>query len=112
MEYKIDFAEDFSEFPFGRYSPQDGEFTGAAFRETKLKDKLKNLTARDTISIDLNGVKIGIGSSFLTESFGGAVKMGYIDKNLFLKTLKIICEDDLYEKEIRQYIEEAVVISK
>lgn len=112
MEYRIDLAEDFSPFPFGRYTPQDGEFSGEVFRDKYLKKILMNLVAGDTISVDLNGVKVGIGSSFLTESFGGAVKMGYVDKEIFLKALEIICDDNLYEKEIRQYISDAIVASE
>lgn len=112
VEYKIDLAADFSTFPFGRYSPLDGEFTGEVFRENLLKDKLSKLKPGDKLAIDLNGVNVGIGSSFLTESFGGAVKKGYIDKELFLTALMIICDDGLYETEIRDYIKDAIVENK
>lgn len=111
MKYNIDLAEDFSPFPFGRYTPLDGEFTGEVFREKILKDKLVKIVSGDELVVNLNGIDIGIGSSFLTESFGGAVKKGYIDKILFLDSLKIICDDGLYDTEIRDYIKEAQVES-
>ncbi|MBH0078341.1 STAS-like domain-containing protein [Pseudoalteromonas sp. NZS11] len=109
MEYKINLAKDFSEFPFGRYKDTDGEFTGEAFREDHLRPILIKIKSEDTLLIDLADVAIGIGSSFLNESFAGAVKKGYIDKESFLKILKIKCDDDLYEKEIKEYIIDATM---
>lgn len=109
MEYRIDVAKEFSEFPFGRYTPQDGDFSGEVFRDTLLKDAINKIDDGDTINVDFNGVKVGIGSSFLSESFGGAVKKGYIAKEKFLSILTITCKDDLYEQEIKGYIKEAVV---
>lgn len=109
MEYKIDVAKDFSEFPFGRYTPEDGDYTGQVFRETLLKEHIEKLGEGDTLNVDFDGVKVGIGSSFLSESFGGMVKKGYIDKEKFLSVLTITCEDDLYEEEIIGYIKEAKV---
>lgn len=111
MEYHINLGEDFSKFPFGRYTPQDGEFSGEVFREKHLKKIMKNINSGDRIIVNLNDVAIGIGSSFLTESFGGAVKKGYINKEFFLNALEIICDDDLYENEIRGYISAAIVES-
>lgn len=107
MEHIIDLAKDFSEFPFGRHTPDDGEFTGEVFREKILKIAIDKLQSNDTLKIDLNGVKIGIGSSFLSESFAGAIQKGYIEKDRFLKVLTIICDDSLYEDEIIGYIKEA-----
>ncbi len=107
MEHRIDVATDFSEFPFGRYSPDDGEFSGEVFRDKVLKRELDKLVEGDTLNVDFNGVLVGIGSSFLSESFGGAVSKGYIKKDDFLSILTITCKDDLYEEEIRKYIEEA-----
>jgi hypothetical protein len=111
MHYRINLGREFSTFPFGRFTPQDGEYSGEVFREKHLKSILQKLREGDKLIIDLNDVLIGIGSSFLTESFGGAVKKGYITKELFLSTLQIICNDDLYESEIRGYIKSAIVES-
>lgn len=111
MKYIIDLAKDFYEFPFGRNSPADGDYSGEVFREEVLKSYLTKITPQDQLIVDLNGVKIGIGSSFLSESFGGAIRKGYIDKNLFLSVLEIVCDDGLYEKEIRDYIEAANPVS-
>ncbi len=98
---------DFSEFPFGRKSPEDGEFTGQAFREKILKPAINKLNPGDQINVDLDGVIVGIGSSFLSESFGGLVKKGYITKNCLLDVLTITSEDTSYEIEIRKYINDA-----
>ena len=109
MEYYINLGKDFSPFPFGRYSPEDGYYSGEVFREKHLKEILQRLKIEDKIIIDLNDVLVGIGSSFLTVGFGGAVKNGYISKDLFLNCLEIKCDDGLYEGEIRGIIESAVV---
>lgn len=109
MKYYINLGEDFSQFPFGRYSPEDGHYSGEVFREKHLKEVLLKLNVGDEVVVDLNDVLVGIGSSFLTVGFGGAVKKGYITKELFLSCLKIICDDGLYESEIRSIIETAVV---
>ncbi|MDE1333590.1 STAS-like domain-containing protein [Vibrio aestuarianus] len=109
MMYNIDLAKDFSEFPFGRNSPEDGEFTGQRFRDNVLKPAIDRLKAGDKINVNLDGIVVGIGSSFLSESFGGMVKKGYITRDDLLKILIITCEDDVYKKEIDKYINEAVV---
>ncbi|KQB10061.1 STAS-like domain-containing protein [Vibrio metoecus] len=109
MMYKIDLAKDFSEFPFGRISPDDGDFTGQKFRDNVLKPVIDQLQDGDIIDVDLDGVIIGIGSSFLSESFGGLVKKGYISKDRLLDVLKITCEDEVYRQEIYRYIKEAVM---
>ncbi|EKO3482278.1 STAS-like domain-containing protein [Vibrio fluvialis] len=109
MMYRIDLARDFSEFPFGRTSPEDGDFTGQKFRDDVLKPALDQLKDGDKIDVDLDGVVIGIGSSFLSESFGGLIKKGYISKERLLDVLIITCEDDVYRQEINKYIKEAVL---
>lgn len=98
---------DFSEFPFGRKSPEDGEFTGQKFRDTVLKPVIDSLQPGDTINVDLDGVVVGIGSSFLSESFGGLIKKGYITKIDLLNALSITSEDASYEFEITKYITDA-----
>lgn len=107
MEYKIDVASEFSMFPFGRKTPRDGDFTGEVFRDTLLKKYLIASTDEDKIVVDFTGVIVGIGSSFLSEAFGGSVEKGYISKQDFLKRLVITSHDDLYEKAITKYISEA-----
>ncbi|OBT17727.1 STAS-like domain-containing protein [Vibrio cyclitrophicus] len=107
MMHTIDLAKDFSEFPFGRRSPEDGEFSGAKFRDSILKPIIEKLQDGDKINVDLNGVPVGIGSSFLSESFGGVVTKGYLTKEKFLDALIITCDDDLYEEEIVEYINES-----
>lgn len=107
MMHRVDLAE-FSKFPFGRNSPDDGMFTGQKFRDDVLKPVLDKLQDGDKINVDLDGVVVGIGSSFLSEGFGGLVKKGYISKDKLLDVLIITSEDETYKVEIQRYISEAV----
>lgn len=103
----IDVAKEFSPFPFGRTSPDDGDFTGEVFRETILKKSLEQLKDGETIVVDFDGVLTGVGSSFLSEAFAGLIEEGYITKEKLLNVLVIKCEDDLYDIAVRKYINEA-----
>lgn len=105
---KYDLAADFSDEPFGRH-PADGKFSGEKFRETLLHRWIKEaLEHGEQVEIDLDNVPLGIGSSFLEESFGGLVRKGLLDKNDILKVLRIKSEDDpSYITEIMEYIQEA-----
>ncbi len=107
MELKIDVANRFSPFPFGRISPRDGDFTGEKFRDEVLKPELDKLGHGDKLVIDFTGVLVGIGSSFLSEAFGGAIEKGYISQSRLLDALIIVSDDALHEKAIKKYILEA-----
>jgi hypothetical protein len=107
MDRTIDVAGDFSPFPFGRVSPRDGDFTGEKFRDDLLVKNLKLLKDGEKLVIDFTGVLVGIGSSFLSEAFGGAVEKGYVSKRELLHALVIVSDDELYEKAIKKYIDEA-----
>lgn len=107
MELKIDVAARFSPFPFGRISPRDGDFTGEKFRDEILKPELDKLGEDDKLIIDLSGVLVGIGSSFLSEAFGGAIEKGYISQSRLLSALVVVSDDELHEPAIKKYILEA-----
>ncbi|REL27664.1 STAS-like domain-containing protein [Thalassotalea euphylliae] len=99
----------FSDTPFGRYS-DDSKHNGTAFREI-LIDKLKQARQDKTkLIVDFDSIKIGIGSSFLEEAFGGLVRKGYFTKEELtgeLGVLDIKSDQDFYKKEIFAYINEA-----
>lgn len=101
----ISVANDFSEFPGGRYR-SDGDASGEAFREDFL---IKSIKKFNKVQIILNGTA-GYGSSFLEESFGGLVrKHGYRYEDL--KNILIFDEKngpyERYVKIIWQYISDA-----
>ncbi|WP_339690078.1 DUF4325 domain-containing protein [Celeribacter baekdonensis] len=72
MDKMIRIAEDFSEYPGGRY-PEDGDGNGTDFRENFL---VPVIASGDHAKIVLDGTK-GYPSSFLEEAFGGLVRGGY-----------------------------------
>lgn len=74
MSINIDVGTKFSHSPIGRYY-SDGNDSGARFRDEVLKPAL--LKSDETITLDFSNVSIGVGSSFLEESFGGLVREGF-----------------------------------
>lgn len=105
---RYDLAADFSDAPFGRYL-DDGRNSGERFREKFLYQWLKDgLERNEQVEIDLDHVPLGIGSSFLEESFGGLVRKGLMSKQDVLKVLRIKSDEDpSYIMEIMEYIQEA-----
>lgn len=67
----IRIAEDFTEFPGGRY-PEDGDGNGTDFRERFL---VPALSSGCKVTIVLDGTR-GYPSSFLEEAFGGLIRKG------------------------------------
>ena len=67
----IRIAEEFSEFPGGRY-PEDGDGNGTDFREKYLVPAIR---AGEPVDVILDGTR-GYPSSFLEEAFGGLVRQG------------------------------------
>lgn len=84
MTKVIRVAEEFSVLPSGR-SKSDGSHTGEHFQE-RLIHELKN--SSDDIQINFDGV-LGVGSSFLDESFAGLVRKKIINKQDFSRRIKI-----------------------
>lgn len=67
----IRIAQDFTEFPGGRY-PEDGDGNGTTFREKFL---LPAINRKQKTTIVLDGTR-GYPSSFLEEAFGGLIRQG------------------------------------
>ena len=99
----INIARDFARYPFGRYRT-DGPYSGQVFREEVLVPALRSGAER--ITIELDGA-IGMGSSFLEESFGGLVRLGY-DKAELQRRLELVSRrDSTLPREIAGYIADA-----
>ncbi|MEL0634661.1 STAS-like domain-containing protein [Pseudoalteromonas carrageenovora] len=101
----------FSPTPFGRY-PDDGKFNGTAFRKKLIELLNEAKVKNDTLEINFDNISLGIGSSFLEESFGGLVRKGYFNKDDLIgnkKLLKIKSNQAYYIEEINNYISEAEV---
>ncbi|WP_372941754.1 STAS-like domain-containing protein [Shewanella sp.] len=102
----INLAKDFSPNPFGRYL-SDGPNSGERFREL-LRAKLNKCKDEgDVLHVYIDDVNIGIGSSFLDESFAGLVFKGFFTPGELEKLLKIETNDESYKDEIWSYINEA-----
>ncbi len=104
---KLNLAKDFSPNPFGRY-PSDGPNSGERFREEKLKKALTECKQqKQVLEVYLDDVPIGLGSSFLDESFAGLILKRYFSVDDLKKLLVIRTSDPSYNEEIWAYIEEA-----
>lgn len=98
----IDVAKDFSRTPFGRYK-SDGNNSAERFREDILIPKLQS---DDELTIDFSKVALGVGSSFLEETFGGLVRAGF-DKVELSARLTIKDKLGYYEKQVKHFIDVA-----
>ncbi len=98
FEYNI--ARDFTDVPGPRYIKL-GKFSGEKFRSVLIK----LLEEHEAIELVLDGAE-GYPSSFLEESFGGLVRLGYQAEEI-RKRFKIIADDpefEFYLAEINDYI--------
>jgi hypothetical protein len=101
----INFVNDFTKYPSGRYN-SDGPFSGEKFREEFLVPKLKKC---DKVIVNIDGI-MGFGSSFLEEAFGGLIRKKYFTLKEIEDKLKLDYKDkslETYEEEIWMYIKEA-----
>lgn len=96
----ISIANDFTEFPAGRYF-QDGPFSGQRFREEILLPALQN---HDRVVVNIDGT-LGFGSSFLEEAFGGLIRVHGLDYQVIKIKLEIQGSIDTYIKKIWSYIQ-------
>lgn len=103
----LNIATDFSAEPAGRYR-SDGPASGEQFREEQLAPALQG---EDRVCVDLDDLE-GFGSSFLEESFGGLVRLGYFSAEQLHQKLVLKCSDDAVIEEIWSYIDDAVVRPK
>lgn len=102
----ISISNDFSQTPGGRYI-KEGKYSGEEFRNKILEPKYKEcLGKNEKLTINFDG-GYGYGNSFLEESFGGLVRMGYDTKKM-LENMIFISEEekDLVQK-VTNYIKNA-----
>ena len=99
----INIERDFARYPAGRYL-SDGPYSGERFRTEFL---VPAFSGTDNVVVELDGAR-GLGSSFLEESFGGLVRLGYPAKEV-LERLELRSEDASLIEEIKSYILEANV---
>lgn len=86
----IKISEDYSKYPIGRF-PDDGDYSGARFRDEYLYPKLNEIIAFDKnekLIVNLDGVR-SFGSSFLEEAFGGLIRRGYFTREQLKNKLVI-----------------------
>lgn len=103
MGRTIDIAKDFSPLPFGRYL-SDGKNSAARFRDEVLKKAL--LDTNETITLDFSHVKIGVGSSFLEEVFGGLVREGF-DADDLKSRIEVVGGMAAYQSQIIRFVDRA-----
>lgn len=108
MSITIDVAKEFSPLPFGRY-PADGQNSGTRFREEVLKKALSR--SDKEILIDFTNVRIGVGSSFLEESFGGLVRAGY-DAEELKDRIHVTGGLAAYPSQVTRFIDRAASLEK
>ena len=98
-------ANDFSRFPAGRFR-EDGEASGAAFRDDLLAAALRDA---EKVEVIFDGVA-GFAASFLDEAFGGLVRVYCLDKAFLDEHLHLRADDpDLadFVKLAKRYIKDA-----
>ena len=99
--YTLNIGKQFSRYPVGRYLA-DGDANGQLFREEVLRPLLTN---HEVVVVELDDA-LGYGSSFLEAVFGGLVRTGF-SRDLLLRKLNFITEDESLIEEITSYIREA-----
>lgn len=101
-EIKIEIARQFSQEPYGRW-PEHGNDNGERFRQEYLVPALKKY---DKVSVEMGGA-VGYGSSFLEESFGGLVRLGYFTRAHLLTHLNVHHPLQTNEERVWNYINNA-----
>lgn len=102
MAQTFDLAQQFSRYPFGRFTTH-GPASGERFRDEVLVPALR---AGEAIEVSLDGAK-GLGPSFLEEAFGGLVRAGFTPAEIERLISVRSVDDPSYLAEIRSYIAEA-----
>ncbi|OCH32990.1 hypothetical protein A6E13_11295 [Aliivibrio fischeri] len=87
----------FNDEPASRYYTDTKERSAEVFRERVLKPLLISLTDNEKITFILDDGVEGYGSSFITESFAGLVKYGYITKDELKNKLHFKYSNSLFE---------------
>lgn len=100
MAAVINIGRQFSRYPVGRYR-DDGSSNGELFRE----DVLRPALLRGPVVIELDDA-FGYGSSFLEEVFGGLVRSGLSEKQVW-SMISLLSEDAALIDEIHEYVRDA-----
>ncbi|MGK4474112.1 STAS-like domain-containing protein [Aeromonas molluscorum] len=103
MSIIIDVGTKFSRSPIGRYY-SDGNNSGARFRDEILKPVLTD--SDELVILDFSNVNIGVGSSFLEESFGGLVREGF-DAEELKRRIKIEGGMAAYPSQVIRFVDRA-----
>lgn len=98
---------DFTKFPLGRFKG-DSSGNGQDFREKKLLPALQDGSSQVTVNLD--GAKVVIGSSFLEEAFGGLIRHNNFTLDELKKQLKIITSNEMYRIQIDKFLNTAEML--
>ncbi len=95
----IDVAKQFSKTPFGRHKP-DGPNSAERFRDEIL---IQELEKSEDITIDFTKVALGVGSSFLEETFGGLIRKDF-DYCDLVRRITIKDKIGIYDKQVKRFM--------
>ena len=99
MSRNIDFAEEFTPTPLGRFAA-DGPRSGEIFRERLLRPALENAQAAgEKLTIDFSKM-VGVNPSFLEEAFGGLVRHPSPTTGVLLSAEQILATLEFYSKHV------------
>ncbi|ODA95004.1 hypothetical protein BFX40_20465 [Mesorhizobium sp. SEMIA 3007] len=110
MDRTISIAEEYTRYPGPRYAA-DGPFSGEVFRNETLAVALRDaIDTGGTVTVVLDGVA-GYGSSFLEETFGGLLRIGFTHQEV-RKHLRVMARTARFQhhaKTVERYISEAAL---
>lgn len=86
---RIDVGKDFARLPFGRH-PADGSNSGERFRKDML---IPALSESECVEVDFDAT-MGVGPSFLDESFGVLIKERKLTPRQFKSMFRIVSKND------------------
>ena len=96
-----DFAKEYSEYP-GPRDESIGEFSGEKFRMEVLEKLYKD---KQPIKLDVNGVQISFGPSFLSEAFGLFAKdIGLEEFNKFIEVIEDTEKSKRFKEKMMEYV--------
>lgn len=98
---RIDVGKDFARLPFGRH-PADGSNSGERFRKDMLIPALED---SECVEIDFDAT-MGVGPSFLDESFGVLIKERKLTPREFKTMFRIVSKKD---PDIFEIIEQVII---
>ena len=103
MKEKIiyDFAKEYSEYP-GPRDESIGEYNRKKFRMEVLEKLYKD---KQPIKLDVNGVQISFGPSFLSEAFGLFAKdIGLEEFNKFIEVIEDTEKSKRFKEKMMEYV--------